>query len=99
MSSCCPGCAHEQARGHAEVTMCANREPAIAAERAPGTPGCSCDGLRDALAARERYRAKALRYACFKHLYSDDCIIDGCCDECERPDGVYCAAVIKEVDG
>lgn len=53
MSSCCPGCAHEEACGHAEVTMCANREPATGYERVPGTPGCSCDGLRDALAVHE----------------------------------------------
>lgn len=78
--------------------MCANREPAIAAERVPGTPGCSCDGLRDALAARDRYRRIALQLACRYKIGSYDALDIGC-NRCERPDGVYCAAVIKDVDG
>ncbi|MBS5218423.1 MAG: hypothetical protein KHY61_10195, partial [Sutterella wadsworthensis] len=37
MKSVCPGCGHEQACGHADVTHCADRVPAA---------WCSCDMLR-----------------------------------------------------
>ena len=39
MKSVCPGCGHEQACGHADVTHCADRVPAA---------WCSCDMLRKA---------------------------------------------------
>lgn len=103
MTSACPGCAHEEACGHADVTHCANREPIEGREGSPeaaipGTPGCSCNGLRDAIAARDRYRAKALRLACLRRfaLYNPplaDCIACLLCDD------QYCDAVLMEVDG
>lgn len=80
--------------------MCANREPATGYERVPGTPGCSCDGLRDALAACDRYRAMALKLACdaFDNYKRDGGY--GCWHNCEhRGNGGYCAAVLEEVDG
>ena len=44
MKSVCPGCGHEQACGHADVTHCADRVPAA---------WCSCDMLRRAQAERD----------------------------------------------
>lgn len=59
------------------------------------TPGCSCDGLRDALAARDRYRGKALEAACWAKIVGKaPCAAEGC----QARKG-YCSAVIKEVDG
>lgn len=69
----------------------------------PGTPGCSCNGLRDAIAARDRYRAKALRLVCSRIEYFDG--HRGMCERCAvRLSGGdvsygYCAAVLREVDG
>lgn len=108
VQSCCPGCAHEEACGHAEVTMCANREPAdpIGAGTAdvdaralvdgwaklntsaptPGTPGCSCDGLRNALAERDRYRMIALRGGSVEQVACDAVrLLDECWAEHRRP--------------
>ena len=45
-----PGCAHEQACGHADVTHCADRVPAA---------WCSCDMLRNAEAERDEWRRAA----------------------------------------
>ena len=61
MTSVCPGCVHEQAHGHADVTHCADRVPAA---------WCSCDMLRRAEA--ERDEAVFLRY-CYEErkLLSD----------------------------
>lgn len=85
IASVCPGCAHEQACGHADVTHCADRVPAA---------WCSCDPLRRAEAERDRYRSLALYLACQSRM-----VVDApTCYECERPDGGYCAAVILEVD-
>lgn len=107
MTSVCPGCAHEQACGHADVTHCADRVP---------TAWCSCDSLRRAEAERDeavflrycyeeakaserralseldRYRDKALSAEC---RYRIACGI--CGSRCDDDD--YCAAVIEEVDG
>lgn len=54
-------------------------------------PWCSCDYLRRAEAERDRYRSKALDYAC--NLRYDQ----GC--NCERERGDFCMSVIEEVDG
>lgn len=100
MTSACPGCAHEEACGHADVTHCANREPVEGREgipeaAIPGTPGCSCNGLRDAIAARDRYRAKALDAACRARIAGGaPCMREGCPDR-----HGYCGDVIREVDG
>lgn len=83
MTSVCPGCAHEEACGHAEVHACANRVPAR---------WCSCDPLRRAEAERDRYRDKALSAECRYHIA---CGI--CGSRCDDDD--YCDAVIEEVDG
>ena len=107
MTSVCPGCAHEQACEHADVTHCADRVP---------TAWCSCDPLRRAEAERDeavflrycyeeakaserralseldRYRDKALSAEC---RYRIACGI--CGSRCDDDD--YCAAVIEEVDG
>ena len=50
MKSVCPGCGHEQACGHADVTHCADRVPAA---------WCSCDMLRKAEAERDEWRRAA----------------------------------------
>ena len=84
MTSVCPGCAHEEACGHAEVHACANRVPAR---------WCSCDPLRRAEAERGRYRDKALMYAC---LARD--AVRHCSDACPYAIGFYCDAVIEEAD-
>lgn len=86
MKSVCPGCAHEEACGHSDVTHCANRLPAN---------WCSCDVLRRAQAERDRYRGMALSLAC-------QAAQDGGCrgrGACGLPDGEYCDAVVGEVDG
>lgn len=107
MTSVCPGCVHEQAHGHADVTHCADRVPAA---------WCSCDMLRRAEAERDeavflrycyeeakaserralseldRYRDKALSAEC---RYRIACGI--CGSRCDDDD--YCAAVIEEVGG
>lgn len=85
MRSVCPGCACEEACGHAEVHACANRVPAR---------WCSCDPLRKAEAERDRYRDKALRLTCCNQRRLHDCDIG-----CYFDTGEYCAAVIEEVDG
>lgn len=83
MKSVCPGCAHEEACGHAEVTHCANRVP---------VRWCSCDPLRRAEAERDRYREKALSAECRYRI-----AFDTCGSRCDDDD--YCDAVIEEVDG
>ncbi|MFR1638197.1 MAG: hypothetical protein ACLSVD_02925 [Eggerthellaceae bacterium] len=50
MKSVCPGCGHEQACGHADVTHCADRVPAA---------WCSCDMLRKAEAEQDEWRRAA----------------------------------------
>lgn len=85
MRSVCPGCAHEQACGHAEVHECANRVPAS---------WCSCDPLRKAEAERDRYRAKALQQTCYTRA-----VVTRCCDACRFGGNTYCSDVIEEVDG
>lgn len=88
-----PGCACEEACGHAEVHACANRVPAR---------WCSCDPLRRAEAERDRYRAEAIRLQCCynKAVEPGKCAwLNGDMDEdCEQA-GFPCRAVIEEVDG
>lgn len=120
MTSACPGCAHEEACGHADVTHCANREPIEEDDMGyegmmretrpePTTWGaqpperwCSCDRLRKAEAARDRYRAEAIRLQCCysKAVEPGKCAwLNGDVDaDCERV-GFPCRAVIEEVDG
>ena len=86
MTSVCPGCACEEACGHAEVHACANRVPAR---------WCSCDPLRRAEAERDRYRSRALFLSCQYSL----ALGVPACHACEREIGSYCDAVIEEVDG
>lgn len=92
MKSVCPGCAHEEACGHAEVHACANRVPAR---------WCSCDPLRRAEAERDGYRAKTLRLVCSRIEYFGG----GACERCAvRLSGGdasygYCDTVLREVDG
>lgn len=94
MRSVCPGCAHEQACGHAEVHACANRKPAA---------WCSCDPLRKAEAERDMYRSMALRLVCRRTEYFEG--FGGQCERCAvRLSGGdeaygYCDNVIWEVDG
>ena len=120
MTSACPGCAHEEACGHADVTHCANREPVEEGNMGcedmmretrpePATWGwqtssaatngrwCSCDPLRKAEAARDRYRVKALRLAC--QVVSRG--MNGCPMACamhEQGSPEWCDAVLREVD-
>ena len=89
MTSVCPGCACEEACGHAEVHACANRVPAR---------WCSCDQLRRAEAERGRYRRIALSQTCLKRIAVSS-NIEIVCGGCERPRGEYCDAVLREVDG
>lgn len=84
MTSVFPGCAHEGACGHAEVTHCANRVPAR---------WCSCDPLRRAEADRDRYREAAMSAACRARIAGGSpCTREGCPDR-----HGYCDAVIEEV--
>ena len=94
MGSVCPGCAHEEACGHAEVHACANRVPAR---------WCSCDPLRRAEAERDGYRDKALRLVCSRIEYFS-CDFDQCRRCAVRLSGGdgsygYCDSVLSEVDG
>lgn len=93
MTSVCPGCAHEEACGHADVHACANRVPAR---------WCSCDPLRRAETERDRYRATALRLQCVcnKYVYQSKCAWrQGPIDEDCETVGWPCRTVIEEVDG
>lgn len=83
MTSVCPGCACEEACGHAEVHACANRVPAR---------WCSCDPLRRAEAERDCYRDKALSAECRYRI-----AVGICASLCDDDD--YCDAVLREVDG
>lgn len=85
MTSVCPGCACEEACGHAEVTHCANRVPAR---------WYSCDPLRRAEAERDRYREAAMSAECCRRI-----ALGICASLCDDGDGSYCDAVIEEVDG
>ncbi len=59
------------------------------------TPGCSCKGLREAVAERDRYRSKALDAACRARIAGGaTCKRDGCPDR-----HGYCPDVLREVDG
>ena len=86
MTSVCPGCAHEEACGHAEVHACANRVPAR---------WCSCDPLRRAEAERDRYRDKALEAEC-RRLFP---VCSKRCSSYEATAPEWCYGVLREVDG